>query len=249
MSRLLLCVAMIGLVFGLSGCALSESKTKQASYHFQMGLSHLGENNIPSALTELTEAEKITPDDPDLLHYLGQAYYRKNRFELAEQKYLRALALKPTYSEARNSLGVNYLEMKRWDDAIYHFKLVIDDIFYPNQETANINLGLAYFGKGDYPKALSIFRSAVNANTRNPRARLNLGKVYFALDKVELAIGEFKKAVELNKEFANAYYQLGLAYLKIKESGLARNSFGEVLRIAPDTEMGQLSRDYLELLK
>lgn len=249
MSKLLLCIVMGSALLGLSGCAISEAAKKQASYHYQMGLSNLGENNVTSALVEFTEAEKITPEDPDLLHYLGQAYYRKSKFELAEQKYLKAISLKPANSDIRNSLGVDYLEMKRWDDAIHQFKIVVDDIFYQNQEAATINLGLAYFGKGDYPKALSIFRTVVSGNPRNTRARFNLGKVYFTLDKVELAISELKKAVEQNRDYTNAHYQLGLAYLKLKDSSSARASFKEVIRIAPDSEMGQLSRDYLELLK
>ncbi|KAF0221522.1 MAG: TPR repeat-containing [Geobacteraceae bacterium] len=232
-----------------SACALSEAAKKQASYHYQMGLSHLGENNATAALVEFTEAEKINPDDPELQNYLGLAYYRKSKYDLAEQNYLKALALKPNYSEARNNLGVNYLEMKRWDDAIHQLKLVTEDIFYQNQDTAQINLGLAYFGKGDYPKALSVLRLLVASYPRDPRGRLNLGRVYLAVDKTDLAIEEFRKAVELYKDYANAYYNLGLAYLKIKDNGQASAAFKEVLRIAPDSEMGQLSREYLDLLK
>lgn len=244
---LLLALLSVSLLNG--GCAMGEAARNKASYHYQMGLSYLGENNVTGALVELTEAEKLNPDDPEVLNYLGLAYYRKSKFDLAEQKYLRAIALKPGYSEARNNLGVDYLELKRWDDAVYHLKMVTEDIFYQGQEAAGINLGLAYFGKGDYPKALSVLRSAVGNNPRNPRARVNLGKVYFALDKFELAIMEFARAAELARDYANAHYNLGLAYLKTKDNKAAVAAFREVLRIAPDSELGQLSREYLDLLK
>lgn len=247
--RQLLLLTLLSIYLLNAGCAMSETAKKNASYHFQMGLSYLGENNVTGALVELTEAEKLNPDDPELLNYLGLAYFRKNKFELAEQKYLKALELKPGYSEARNNLGVDYLEMKRWDDAIHLLKMVTEDIFYQNQETAGINLGLAYFGKGDYPKALSVLRSVVAGNPRDPRARVNLGKVYFALDKVELAINEFSRAVELNRDYANAHYNLGLASLKTKDNRGAAAAFREVIRIAPDSEIGQLSREYMDLLK
>jgi len=231
------------------GCAMGEAGRKKASYHFQMGLSYLGENNATGALVELTEAEKTDPDNPELLNYLGLAYYRKNKFELAEQKYLRALALKPNFPEARNNLGVDYLELKRWDEAVYHLKIVTEDIFYQNQESTAINLGLAYLGKGDYPKALSVLRSVVSNNPKNPRARVNLGKVYYALDKMELAIMEFDRAAQLSSNYANAHYNLGLAYLKTKDKQAAVPAFREVIRIAPDSEIGQLSREYLDSLK
>jgi type IV pilus assembly protein PilF len=248
MRRFFLLTLMAGS-FCCSACALGESARKQGSYHYQMGVSFFNENNMTSALTELTEAEKYESDNADLFNYLGMAYYNKKKFDIAEQKYLRALALKPTYSDARNNLGVDYLEMQRWVDAIIQFKLVTEDIFYQNQGAANINLGIAYFGKGDYPKALSLLRSVVANYPRDPRGRLNLGKVYFALDKLDLAIDEYKKAIELNKDYANAYYSLGMACQKKNDGLAARTAFKEVLRIAPDSEIGQLAKEYLDLLK
>ena len=244
-----LLVAIAASALLISACGLSESAKKQGTYHYEMGVSYFKENNMTAALTELTEAEKYFDDKADLYNYLGMAYYIKKKYEIAEQKYLKALLLNPTYSEARNSLGVNYLEMRRWDDAIYQFKLVTDDIFYPNQVAANINLGLAYFGKGDYPKSLSQLRSVVANYPRDPRGRLNLGRVYFAMDKTDLAIDEYKKALELNREYVNAYYHLGLAYLKKKESRAAMSAFQEALRLAPDSEVGQISKEYLNALK
>ncbi|MBT0653612.1 tetratricopeptide repeat protein [Geobacter luticola] len=214
-----------------------------------MGLSNFTEGNYTSALVEFTEAEKLTPDDPELLYYLGRTYFEKKKYDLAEQRYLKSLALKPNNSSARNDLGVDYLEMKRWDDAIIQFKIVSEDIFFQNQEAASVNLGIAYFNKGDYPRALSVLRSVVGNNPREPRARLNLGKVYFAMDKIDLAIGEYNRAIELNSNYANAHYNLGLAYLKQKENRAAATAFREVLRIAPESELGQLAREYLDVLK
>lgn len=248
MRRYLLVATLTGALFS-SACALTDSARKQGVYHYQMGVSYFNENNMAAALAELTEAEKYEPDNAELFNYLGMAYYNKKKFEIAEQKYLKALSLKPAYSEVRNNLGVDYLEMQRWDDAVHQFKLVTEDIFYQNQAAATINLGLAYFGKGDYPKALSVLRSVVANFPRDPRGRLNLGRVYFALDKYSLAIDEYKKALELNRDYANAFYNLGLAYLKIKDNDSALAAFREVLRLVPDSEIGQLSKEYIDALK
>lgn len=235
---------LAGTVF-LAACATDKQSSKQALYHYQMGLTYLSENNTTSALIELTEAEKLTPDDPDLLNHLGMAYFRKGRYDLAEQKYLRALALKSNFSEARNNLGVTYLEMKRWDDAINQFQLVTDDIFYQQQLAGTINLALAYYGKGDYPKALSLLRPVVANNQGDPRARLALGRVLMALDRNDQAISEMKRAVEIAPDYTLAHYNLGLAYLKIGNKEGATAAFAEVVRIAPDSELGQAAREYL----
>ncbi|KAB0664374.1 tetratricopeptide repeat protein [Oryzomonas japonica] len=247
--RLYIVCLLMALV--VAGCATGRQQEGKnpGSYHYQMGLSYLGEHNYTGALIELTEAEKFDPENPELLYNLGLAYLGKKRFDLAEQKLQQAILLKQNYSPARNDLGVVYLELKRWDNAIQQFKIVKDDIFYQDSESAAINLGLAYLGKGDYPKALEELRAVIVANPRNPVARLALGRVWFAMDKTEQAVTEYRKALEIFKEFGAAYYYLGLAQLKQNNLDAAKSSFNEVLRIIPDSELGHASIGYLELLK
>ena len=236
-----------------AGCVTARDQqfgnNDPAAYHYQMGLSFLGERNYTSALVELTEAEKLDPENPDVLYNLGLAYVGKRRPDLAESRLLKALLLKPNNSSARNDLGVAYLDLKRWDNAIQQFKIVKDDLFYASSENATINLGLAYLGKGDYPKALEELRSVAAGNPRNPVIRVSLGRVWFAMDKTEQAIAEFTKALEIYSEYGAAHYYLGMAYLKMNKVAAARLSFKEAIRIFPDTDMGRSSLEYLDLLK
>jgi tetratricopeptide (TPR) repeat protein len=233
----------------IAGCALGSASRKQASYHYQMGLSYYGENNITSALVEFTAAEKIDPDNHELQNYLGLVYYKKNKLDISEKKYLRAIALKPDFSEARNNLGVTYLEMKKWDEALYQLKLVTEDIFYQNQSAAGINMALALYGKGDFKESLATLRPLAVNYPSDPRIRYNMGKVYYALDKMDLAIAEYKRAIDIYPDYAQAYYNLALANMKQGEKKAAAKSFREVIRVAPDSEIGQLSREYLDLIK
>jgi len=247
--RFLLFLLSLFLPLALSACASSQAARKQASYHYQMGLSYLGENNATGALVELTEAEKLDPDNPDLEFNLGRAYFLKEHYDIAEQKLTRALKLKPEFSEARFNLGLVYLQLKRWDDAAFQFKLVTEDIFYQHHDLAAINLGIAYMNKGEYPKALAAFRSVVDNDPRNPIAKVYLGQLYLKIDKVELAIMEFNNAIRINKNYANAHYNLGLAYLKTRDNKAALAAFREVVRISPESDLGRQAREYLDLLK
>ena len=233
----------------LPACAMNGAAKKQASHHYQMGLSFLGENDATRALAEFIEAEKLDPDDPVVLNSLGLAYFYKKRFDLAEQSYLKAIELKPDYSEARNNLGVNYLEMQRWDAAITQFTVVLADLLFVDQDNARINLGLAYLGKGDYQQAYGTLRQAVAANPRSIDARVGLGRVYFSMGKSDLAVEEFRKAIELNRNSQNAHYYLALAYLKGKDYVAAAEAFREAIRIAPDSEKGRLAHEYLDSMK
>lgn len=240
---------MSAVLAGLIAGCVTDAAQKQASYHYQMGLSYMGENNITGALVEFTNAEKIDPDNHELMNYLGLAYFRKNKMDVSEKKYLRAIALKPDYSEARNNLAVTYLEMRRWDDAIYQLKLVMEDIFYQNQAAAGINLALAYYGKGDFPQALAILRPMAGTYPTDPRIRFTMGRVYYAMEKMDLAVGEYRKAIDMYGDYAQAHYNLALASMKMGDNRGAARSFREVVRIVPDSEIGQLSREYLQLLK
>lgn len=242
-------VLVILLSLGCSACALSEKSRKQAAYHSQMGESYLREQNITSALVEFTKAEEYLPDDPAVLNFLGIVYFNKGKYEIAELKYLKAIKNNPSFSEARSHLAVNYMEMQRWDDAIRQLKIVTDDLFYQGQDSAAINLGLAYLGKGDGENALKTMRAAATIYPRNYQVRATLGRVYFFLNKVDLAIDEFKRSIELAGGYVNAHYFLGLAFMKKKEDDAARNSFREVVRLAPDSGLGRQAREHLDLLK
>jgi len=251
--RLRLLYIVVLLMAAMAGCATGrdnqEIKANPASYHYQMGLSYIGERNYTSALVELTEAEKLDPDNPDVLYNLGIAYMGKRRPDLAESRFQKSILLKPNNSAARNNLGVVYLDLKRWDNAIQQFKIVKDDLFYASSDNAAINLGLAYLGKGDYPKALKELNAVLRDNPRKIEARLSLGRVYFAMDRSEQAINEYKKALEIYRDYADAHYYLGLAYLKLQNLDAARAAFHEVIRIKPNSELGRSSEEYLDLLK
>lgn len=245
-AALLLLLTVSGCVSGRGG---DNAGPNPASYHYQMGLSYLGENNFTSALIELTEAEKLDPENPDVLYNLGKAFIGKKRPDLAEAKLLKAIRLKPGFSVARNDLGVAYLDLKRWDSAIQQFKIVKDDLFYDNNTNASINLGLAYLGKGDYPKALEELQAVETMNPRNPIVWVSLGRVWFAMDKSERAIAEYTKALEIYHDYGAAHYFMGQAQLKMNNIAAARASFKEAARLIPYTELGRAALDYLDLIK
>lgn len=242
-------LSVISICGCMSGRGQGNPKPDPAAYHYQMGLSYLGEQNYTSALIDLTEAEKLDPDNPNVLYNLGLALVGKKRPDLAETKFLKAIELKPNFSVARNDLGVAYLALKRWDSAIMQFKIVKDDLFYSNTENATINLGLAYLGKGDYQKALAELQSVATLNPRNPVVHLSLGRVFFAMDKNDQALIEYNKAIKIYNDYGAAHYYLGLLQLKQKKIDAARTNFKDTVRLIPDSELGRSALEYLDLLK
>ncbi len=247
--RCMLLLPLLLLLPVLAGCTTTSATGKPAAYHYQMGVSFLEEGNYTAALVDLTEADKLDPDNAELQYNLGRALTGKRRLDLAEQRFLQALALRPNYSEARNDLGVIYLEMGRWEDAIQQFKAVKDDLFYPHHDFSVINLGLAYLGKGEFAKALEELESVRNSAPRNPVVKVAIGRVYFAQGNIDQALEEYRRALEIAPNYASAHFHLGLALMKQSNLAAARAEFKEVVKITPDSELGRTSMGYLDLLK
>jgi tetratricopeptide (TPR) repeat protein len=78
---------------------------------------------------------------------------------------------------------------------------------------------------------------------------MTIGRVFFAQGKTDLAIGEYQRAIDIAPEYAQAHYYLGLAWMKNSRLDAAATAFKEVIRIAPDTEIGFKSAGYIDLLK
>jgi len=101
---------------------------------------------------------KDDPQNPRLQNSLGFCYYRMGDYDSAEQHYVRALALDPTYSVAYNNLGVTYLKNDKSDISKHYFEKAIR--YDAHNVKAMYNLGVAYFKKGDYFKALRCYLKA-----------------------------------------------------------------------------------------
>lgn len=240
---------VLAIMATLTGCVATSSSGRPASYHYQMGLSYLEERNYTAALIDLSEAEKMDPDNAELQYNLGRALTGKQRLDLAEHKFIQALALRPNYSEARNDLGVLYLETGRWDNAIQQFKAVKDDLFYPRHANARINLGLAYLGKGELNTALDELYAVRASNPSNPIIMVSVGRVLFAQGKTEQAVHEYRRAIIVAPHYANAHFYLGLALMKQSQLSAARDAFKEVVKMAPDSAHGRTALGYVDLLR
>jgi len=115
-----LCV--LALLFGI-GCANStrgpeeELRLKQASSHFNLGMDYLRKDRVALGLREFLLAESFDPKSPRIHHALGNAYLMRRKPVEAEQHYLRALEIEPTYHEARLNLAILYSQLSRYEES------------------------------------------------------------------------------------------------------------------------------------
>ena len=157
----------------------------------------------------------------------------------------RAITLYPDNYLTTNDLGTVYLFMgKNNDSAIYYLQKAIqlDSTLQP----AWVNLGMAYRGLKDYPRALSCYEHILKVNPEQIKA-------VFALADVYNDMGDFDRAVKMNQDVAKQYPNLEMPFVNIgnyymlrKDTATAVNFWEKAVSINPTYELCvQLNSLYL----
>ena len=230
-------VISLALAFLFSGCATDrEFREKQARAFRDRGERYLGVNQPSKALEQFREALKIYPDDPHLHYDLALAYDMKGMLDKTEYHLKEAIRLKPDYSDAYNYLGFIYFGRGKVEEAIKYYHKALENELYMNPQDAHNNLGLAYLRRKEYHKAKLHLEEAVRL----------VPDFAAAYDKARF---NYEKAVEFNPQYTGAYLNLGKLLYRSGERNRARWSLGQVIRLAPSSEMAMEAQRYLKRLQ
>jgi len=242
---------VLAAVLLFAGCATDHEKKQRAQLHIDMAMAQLQAGNITAGLKELLEAEKLTPDDPQVHFYLALAYGGKGMNDEAVREAKKAIELKPDYSEAHNYLGTLYLNMDQYDRAIESFNRAVANPLYETPSLPLYNMGRAYYQKGDYLIALSKYDEAVTKEPNTiilPLIEKDRGLASLKAGYTNKAITHLKKSIELVPNLVEAHYWLGEAYLTLKNRRDAASEFKTVIKLAPDSDLARMARQKLDRL-
>jgi Flp pilus assembly protein TadD len=234
----------------LVGCAPdSRLQRKQAEASYSLGLAFLQEDRPARALTELTKAAALDPEDPKIFNLLGWAYWRKRELVAAEQAFRRAVEVDPKFSEGWNNLGALYLDQKRFGDAIPVLETAAADVFYQTPERALTNLGWALYNVGRTSEAEKRYREALEMAGDFPLAHKHLAVLLQARGDHEEALQHLDLALLALPNDASIQLKRGISLLKLGRRDAARGAFEEAWKLAPGTELGISAKTYLDLLE
>jgi len=128
----------------------------------------------------------------------GTEYYKNNDYYAALIKFLMAGDLNPNSAYISNYIGVTYLSLEYYEQAIEAFQRSMAlNSKYPSSIN---NLGSAYFANGDYKKAEKYFKKAIKMKDDEPSFHLNMGTLYFEMKKTEKALSEWRTSLSLDPE-------------------------------------------------
>lgn len=199
--------------------------------HLNLALSYLKQDNFPDAIKELNLVIKFDPEAVEPHAILALLYSTQNKSDLAAKEYESALKnaskLEPKNIDIYKSLGVIYLQQKKFEAAQHIYQLILN--LAPNDAEAHFYLANTYNELTKKGPAIEALKKALELRPDYPEALNYLGYLYVEdnkeLDKAEAMI---KKALELDPDNGAYIDSLGWLYFRkgkfkeaVKELGKA----------------------------
>lgn len=214
---------------------LQRNATNHINY--KHGLTHLKNWRYRQAISIFKEIVKSDSAFTEAYYNLGRAYLGDDNLEEAEKAARKAF--NQNHPSARQllqeikwkcyNLGLNLLRNKKNHEAAktkFTKAIALDKELNKGRKTfkeAYYNLGLVYFGLGEFDKAKEAATDALSIGNyqaarhlqRNATNHINYeqGLVYLKNLQYKQAISAFRKVVNSDSSFTKAYYNLGKAYL------------------------------------
>lgn len=196
------------------------------------------EKKSEAAIATLEEIIKLYPKHAIAYFNLGNLLAQKERFDLAETNFKKAIEIEPNYTEAHQRLGQVY-EFIRF---FYRAKTQYEKAMATTGKSASTQQelraaiarsdqgirqakaagqeGFRQFQQaseqGERDKATLFLEQAVFMNPENAELHFKLGEIYELTDKIDPAFNEMRGALEFNPLFAEAHRHLGRLYEKRK---------------------------------
>jgi len=196
-----------------------ELNKTNADAYLKLGRVEKATGALDEALATCAHASRDNPAEAAFYMLAGSIYEEKHDLLSARKADEAALRLKPDDPLASNNLA--YILLQTGGNA---------DIALPLAQTArralpelsNVadTLGWAFYQKGVYPSAISMFREALRLSAKNKEPENPL-----------------------------YHYHLGMAYAKAEQPGLAKEQFLRVLKIDPNYSDASDVRKQLAQLK
>src|SRR5438067_1371630 len=126
--------------------------------HYNRGREAFQEGRYAEARRELEAAQRMRPDDSDVLNLLGLVYFKTNAFPEAEVIYRRLVSENPSVFILHSNLGLILFKQSKLDEAEHYLLRSVE--LRPNYAKSHLYLGLLYRQKKKYGIALEHLKFA-----------------------------------------------------------------------------------------
>ena len=231
-----------------AGVALLERSTSDLQLSYSGALASFVQA-CQLATPHVVDPEAADPqftDDrrrPEYFYNAGWAAQHLGQDELAEQYYLEALALDPTYTAPLLNLAHVYTttERPRLAADLFEQKLAV----LPDDVPMMLNLAGALSEAGDLAGAEHWVQRSLDLQPGNETAYKVLAHAYYQHGEYDMALLVVDMAAVIGQVDADSLNTRGLAYLRLDEEEMATQHFTEAVALDPQQLQANLNLGYL----
>ena len=137
----------------------------------------------------------LHPESADAFFMLGFVLHREDKPADSLRAYTQAAALNTPKAEDLRIVGLDYVLLDDYPDAIRWLKKATE--FDPQNEQAWYSLGRCYYTQSRFEEAESALTQALRLNAKDAKAVTNLALVYEMENKIEDADRTYQSSIEL----------------------------------------------------
>lgn len=183
------------------------------------------------ALTMIQTAVDISPENPELLLWLGTVQMRNRRYEEATVAFKKAIELRPKSISARADLARGYIQMGRTDDAVATLQTAFE--MAPDAIGPGIMLSLILLKQGKYDDSLSVATEVVKRAPNHPAGFNLMASAQWAKGDEKAARDNLGKAIAVDPNYLSAHRNLAQIDLKTGAVEAAKQRYRDMLEM-PD---------------
>lgn len=161
----------------------------------------------------------------------GETALARNNQDLAENFFIKILAINNHHKKANQHLAMLYLKIGKNQKAISIYENYLENI--AQDPVVFSNLALAYYQIEKYWEAIYAYENALLLDRNKSNRFLNLGQVYYLVNEIDKAIANIKQAIKLDGKNIEAMFVLADLYLEKKEITLAIKTYQDILKVSP----------------
>jgi tetratricopeptide (TPR) repeat protein len=177
---------------------------------------------------QLSKRKKYNAAD---YYNLGFLYEQVGGKEEAMRFYLKAVQMKPDYTQALYNLANLYRDAGNYKIAMELYGRLVH--FHPKYVLGYLNIGTIFNALGDQQRARQFYLKVIDLDQDNGDEYFNLGYLSESQGELSEAVNYYEKAVEVAPRNAEAYYNLGNTYASLGQNGEAIASYLKTVGINP----------------
>jgi len=158
-----------------------------------------------------------------------------------------AVKIHPKYLAALLLLGAAYMDRREWDKAETTLRQVLS--LEPKTTAAHLALGELYLQQKKYSESENELVAGIKLDADSVRGHLMLGRLYYQIGAITKAGQQVGTALQLNPKLAQGHLLAGNILLRARQADNALIEFEEYLRLEPNGEFSEQTRETVQRIK